>query len=152
MVVHASGGTWQYKNLLNCMYWCILDSLLQFCTAELESAWRPVYLITIQAILVQSTAACPASGLVTSPALFGRGVSCCCFLGGTEAASAAGARAIGGVNAVGSTVLVLASWEDTGTDAVLVTYLLDKGLAAGLPSEQDFLRMFLVQYLVQFAD
>ncbi len=40
----------------------------------------------------QSTAACPAAGFVTFPALFGGGRQLLLFYGGTEAATAAGAR------------------------------------------------------------
>ncbi len=66
------------------------------------------------------------------------GVSCCCFSGpsGADAASASGAGgcadAAGAASAGGSTLLALALLEGTGKAVVLVTNLLDKGLAADL--------------------
>ncbi len=65
---------------------------------------------------------------------------------GFDEASAEGAcggsGTTGTVSAGESTVLTLALSEGTGTNAVLVANLLDKGLAAGRPPEQDFLRIF----------
>jgi hypothetical protein len=78
--------------------------------------------------MIQSTAAWPAAGFVTSPALFGGGRQRRRFSGGAEAASAAragtSAGAAGAASAGGLTALALVSWEGSGTDAVWVTNLL----------------------------
>ncbi len=106
-----------------------------------------MYLITrmqAQAWFNQLLPALPPVLLPPMPFLEG-GVSCGVFSGGAEEASTTGTGGSAGAavaaSAGGSTVLALASWEDTCTDAVFVTNLRDKGLAAGFPPEQDFLRM-----------
>jgi hypothetical protein len=155
MEVH--GGTWQYKNRLNRTFWYVLecsdpyssirvllDSLLQCCTADSAVLKTSASNHTnARSSMFQSTAAGPALGFVTSPAPFGGGrLGVCC------AAAIFGGRGCGfrrrgwrrcrgsrgsfcrGVNCVG--VGVVGDPEGTGTDAVLVTNLRNKGVAAAV--------------------
>jgi hypothetical protein len=109
----------------------LLDSLLQFCPAEsavLETSASNH--TNASSSKIQSTAACPAANLVTSPALLAGGVCSACFLGGAAAASAEGAcggagaaaaASAGGLDGVGVGV-VRGHWHGTmgglGTEAV----------------------------------
>ncbi len=145
-IITVHGGTWQYKNLLNSTNWYVLectdsygsirvllDSLLQCCPAESAVLKTSPYNHTYaSSSMFQSAAAGPATGFVTSPALFWRGASAAADFRGAQARmrlQQQGPVAVHrrqGQHWQGSTSLALVSLEGTGKDAVLVTNLPDK--------------------------
>jgi hypothetical protein len=130
-----------------------LDSLLQFCPADsavLETTTSNH--TNASSSMFQSTAAGPAANLVTSPTLIGGGRLQRRFFGGRCSFRRRGRqRCRGGSGSVGRGLdcvgvgVVRGYWHGTtggsGTEAVWVTNLRDKCLAAGCPPAPDFLKM-----------
>jgi hypothetical protein len=126
-----------------------LDLLLQFCLADCTVLETTASNHTnTSSSMFQSTTSCPATNLVTSPALIGRERRQRWFFGGRCRFSRRGRRrcrdgsgSVGrGLDCVGIG-FVRGYWHGTtGMEAVWVTNLQDKCLAAGRPPAPDFLR------------
>jgi hypothetical protein len=165
MEVH--GGTRPYENRLNRTGWYVLactdpydgyaalllDSLLQFCPADSAVLETTASNHTnASSRMFQSTAAGPTSNSVTSPALICGGRRQRWFFGGRGRFRRRGRRRCrDGSGSVGRGSMALAfgvvrgyghgTTGGLGTEAVWVTNLQDKFLAAGRPPAPDFLRM-----------
>jgi hypothetical protein len=136
IVCTGTGMYWSFQGMLFCWIFC--------CNSALQKAlhWRPVYLITLmqaQALFNQQLPVLQQVLIPTLPFLEG-GVSGGSFVGGRSCFHHRALQQLrgsslpaGAVSAGELMMLVLALREGTGTDAVLVTYLQVKVLAAGLP-------------------
>ena len=131
----------------------LLDSLLQFCPANSAVLETTASNHTnASSSMFQSTAAGPAANLVTSPCPYWRGASAAPVFRGARQIPQQGPAAVQGrqrqrrqgLDGVGVGV-VRGYWQGTtgglGTEAVWVTNLQDKFLAAGRPPAPDFLRI-----------